>query len=45
MKDNNVIQFPVTTDLDAQFLKLEKQSAAIEEQRKRIQELENKKEK
>jgi len=50
--NNNIVQFPQKSDeekqlgkLNKQFEQIESQSAAIEEQRKRIKELEDKKDK
>jgi|TARA_R110000782_G_scaffold103803_1_gene191257 hypothetical protein len=39
---NNIINFPVVSENDKQFLELEKQQKIIEEQRKRIEELSRK---
>ena len=42
---NNIVKFPIISELDKQFLELEKQAEEIEKQKKAIQKLKSKKSK
>ena len=42
---NNIVEFPIISELDKQFLELEKQAEEIEKQKKAILKLKNKKSK
>tara|TARA_B110000495_G_C23041172_1_gene624641 strand:- start:2413 stop:2547 length:135 start_codon:yes stop_codon:yes gene_type:complete len=42
---NNIVEFPIISELDKQFLEIEKQAEEIEKQKKAILKLKNKKSK